>query len=102
MDEDGYPDDDELTYIRNWPWNDIKGLFEFIRERWMYADCGYFRTEIENRPDHTTTRFNLHTAGWSGNESLIGALQENKMVWTVTWYSSTRGGHHVFEVIERP
>lgn len=101
MDEDGYPTDDELVYIRNWPWNDIKSLFEFIRERWMYADCGYLHEEESENEFHEMCRFYfLHTGGWSGNESLIDALQENTMVWSITWYSSTRGGHYQFIVPE--
>lgn len=40
----------------------------------------------------------LHTIGWSGNESIVNALLENihfKHFWYVKWI---RGGHHFFEI----
>lgn len=37
------------------------------------------------------------TGGWSGNESIIGAMQKNRMVWNFLWEQSRRGGHYVFD-----
>ena len=43
----------------------------------------------------------ISTAGWSGNESIIYAMQNNKsMLWNLTWVQSRRGGHHIFELKE--
>lgn len=90
MNEDGYPEEDELKQIQEWDWKDSIGLLEFVRERWMYADCGYWER------DGLTYR--ISTGGWSGNESLIAALQENRPVWMFCWQSSRRGGHYEFEI----
>lgn len=87
--DDGYPTEEELTRIKEWDYKDFVGLMEFLGELWDYKDFGW------KQNDYTYT---LSTAGWSGNESLIDALQENSMFWTVCWQSSRRGGHYVFTI----
>lgn len=88
--DDGYPSDVELARIEHWPHEDLKGLFEYIEERWVYPDC--WRT-IRRK---STLTVDCSTGGWSGNESLISSLQANLMAWTLTWQKSRRGGHYVF------
>ena len=39
----------------------------------------------------------VSTGGWSGNEDLIRALQENFYFWQTAWRCSERGGHYEFE-----
>ena len=97
MDKDGYPTDEELQEIRQWSKNrivdyDVLGLLDYIRDRWRYADSGYFKL-VGKR----VLRLELHTAGWSGNESIIDALQEN-VFWFMWWQKSTRGGHYYFRI----
>lgn len=92
MDEDGYPTEDELEYIAKYPYQSgFKPLMAEIRKMWNYAECGYW-TE---KPDDI---YEISTAGWSGNESIISALQENRMFWALCWVQSRRGGHYIFEV----
>jgi len=38
----------------------------------------------------------LHTGGWSGNEEIIRAMQDNRVWWGMFWESSRRGGHYEF------
>ena len=96
LDVNGYPDEASLKAIKEW---DIlkqgtDGLLELVRENTNWAD----------RQIHITgkrvIRFEYHTGGWSGNEDVIGALQEN-FFWFLFWQKSTRGGHYYFR-IEHP
>lgn len=59
--------------------------------RWTEALLAGERTE---RPG---TRVVLATGGWSGNESVVTAVQ-GTMFHVLFWYSSTRGGLHEYRV----
>jgi hypothetical protein len=90
MDKDGYPDNKELEAIAKWPYTDLPGLMEYIEDLWKFAEYyGWRRRGLTYR---------ISTGGWSGNESLIGAMHQNRMFWAVCWVSSNRGGHHVFRL----
>lgn len=89
--DDGYPSEIELQRIREWPWEDgFRPLMAYILPRWQYADAGYWR----QRGD----RFAISTAGWSGNESIIDALEANTMFAMLCPVSWRRGGHYVYDV----
>ena len=89
MGPDGYPDDQELKRIQEWPVEDFRGLMEFVLSLWWHPE--YIRQT-------TPRRFLVSTAGWSGNESIISALQLNTMFWLICWQESRRGGHYKFEL----
>ena len=75
MDKEGYPEIEELDMIKNWEIIGHKSalnLIEYIRQRWRYADCGYFKLTGKR-----VKKLYLGCAGWSGNESIIDALQNN-------------------------
>lgn len=84
-----YPTEEELKTISEWSIDDFYGLMAYIETIWAYAGAGYFEED--------GSVFKLHTAGWSGNESIIKALQQNTMFWTLCWVQSRRGGHFIFE-----
>ena len=83
-----YPTDEELDEITKWDYKDFKGLMDYVSTLWNWPN--YFKKE--------GNKFTLVTGGWSGNESIISALQDNRMFWTMCWYSSQRGGLYVFEI----
>ena len=101
MDANGYPDDDELDKIANWPAADAIGLLRYVKHLWKYPEywneCG-------------TGCCQISTGGWSGNEDLIAAMEKNRMWWLFHWHSSKRGGHYEFraciptksEAVEEP
>lgn len=99
FDSDGYPTEETLQAIREWPPEDspeqpirfIK-LMKFVQKAWRYANCGYFQVEGDI--------YHISTVGWSGNESLICALQENLFFWGICWRVHRHGGHYDFEVKE--
>ena len=90
MDANAYPDDLESARIQAWPAEDFRGLMKFVHSLWTYREWGWAQG-LEDR-------YQLSTGGWSGNESIIGALQLNTMFWLQCWVSSRRGGHYEFEV----
>jgi hypothetical protein len=103
MDAEGYPDEQELEQIKNWDYMDIFGLIDFIESRWAYSRSGYFckrwgrdRQKIHKDP---VLLLELHTAGWSGNESIINELMENKMaIICMGYYQWNTGGHYKFQI----
>ena len=91
MDKDGYPDDNELKKIEEWDFRNFPALMEYIYDLWAYKDSGYWKQEGNT--------YHISTAGWSGNESIVGALQENRMFWSCCWQQSKRGGHYIFKIV---
>lgn len=92
MTVEGYPGDESLAKITAWPFADHAGLFEFVQKIW--EPQGSF-TKYEN--EFQEPRVKLVTGGWSGNESIIGALQANFVFWSMRWERSESGGVYVFE-----
>lgn len=93
--DDGYPHEDELRRIREWPWDapgqtGFRALMDYLRRRWQHAEQGYWEQQGD--------RFSISTAGWSGNESLIEALEQNQMFQMLCPVSWRRGGHYVYDV----
>jgi len=88
---DEYPTEEELNKIREWDIvnGNVNELIEFIENIWWSPDFG-FKRKGEN--------LELHTAGWSGNEDIIEALQDNDMFWMMYWMKSVRGGHYYFRI----
>ena len=92
LDEDGYPTDDTLKKITEWDWKHTDKLFELLRKLWAYNE---YWTQTDNGENIT---YNISTMGWSGNESIIDALEENYIIWHFTWIQTRRGGHYIFEL----
>lgn len=92
MDKDGYPEEHELLTIEKWDIQNkhIDDLFGYISLKWST----YGHIVRKNRKKEFEIR--LSTGGWSGNESIIEALQRNNLVWGLYWYRSQRGGHYWF------
>lgn len=103
VDTDGYPTDAALDRVRDWKGPPWQPLMEFVRELWWSPEWGFHGPE-ENFDrldplDRPLIRYRLSTGGWSGNESLIAAMQANYVFWTLCWWSSRRGGHYVFHML---
>lgn len=102
VDEDGYPTENALEAIGIWHWDDARNWFKFIEGIWYFHDWGW-REEDEPHDwdkDKIVHRYYVSTAGWSGNESIIRAMQNNSMMWHLNWVQSRRGGHYIFELKE--
>jgi hypothetical protein len=85
-----YPTDQELRKVMKWDTTkDLKGLIVFLKEIWWTPEWGFVPRG---------NKLELHTAGWSGNESIIEFLQQNRMFWMMCWEQTRRGGHYLFDL----
>ncbi len=91
---EGYPTDETLEAIVDWQYRDRLELFDFIMKAWNWPDMA----SIIATGNSNTYGYRFCTGGWSGNESLIYALERNRIMWALTWYSSKVGGEYVFHV----
>lgn len=93
LDKDGYPTEAALKAIEEWVVFDdsVRELLDYIESIW--SDYGDFRLKGKR-----VLRLELITGGWSGNESIIEALQSNFMFWTMYWMESHRGGLYRFRI----
>jgi hypothetical protein len=90
VDDDGYPTEYALGRIANWEIcnvQDFVNLMKFIKSIWYYPEC------ITNDENNAHT---LITLGWSGNEDIIEAMENNVTLQFFYWYSSERGGKYVY------
>ena len=88
---DEYPTEEVLEKIRRWSASDPIGLFNFIEEQWSnYGKINRLESGV----------IQLVTGGWSGNEDIVSALNDNQTVWSMFWKVSWRGGLHEFHVPE--
>lgn len=103
MDEEGYPTEQELDAISKWDMSKpeaIKELWKYIGERWAYKDWGWsVKPATEDDLHYMRHKYilSLSTAGWSGNESIISAMKQNLIFWSMNWIEHRRGGHFKFE-----
>ena len=85
-----YPTDEDLNKVTSYPlktYEDYRYFAEYIENLWHY--CGYYQLK------GNTLR--LATGGWSGNESIIGAIHRN-LYFAHCWCKSERGGLHVYKL----
>ena len=107
IDEDGYPTEDALEIIELWHWDDARGWFKFIEEIWWNSsmlwkedDVPHDLRSFKGYEEETVHRYWISTGGWSGNESIIYAMQKADFMWHLNWVQSRRGGHYIFELRE--
>lgn len=94
LDSDGYPTEESLRQIaqcKAWTRKECAALLSHVRSIWQYADSGYWNPQGDDE-------YRISTAGWSGNESILAALQDNVMFWMRCWERSQRGGHFIFKL----
>jgi hypothetical protein len=99
LDGDGYPHQAVLDYLQ--AGQDPTEALDLIRRAWHWPE---FTTEVLTAGEASVVRaekgeryLRLATGGWRGNESLISALAQNRLVWMTTWQLSASGGLHIFK-----
>jgi hypothetical protein len=99
---DDYPTDEELERLEKWPYQDAAGALEFAASLWHWPDwvtrdiSAHEAAVLHANQEDRFMRF--ATGGWSGNESIIGALRDNHMVSALTWRLTARGGLHIYQL----
>ena len=89
--QDLYPTDEELETIEKWDIVEkgVRELISYIKAIWWSPNWGFrFRGGY----------LSPSTGGWSGNESIMRALKNNLLFWTMYWRTSRRGGHYTFRI----
>lgn len=101
-DENGYPTETSLRRLRKVVRSqDIQkalgAFYEALRENAYSNFCGPERVEVRGE---IVDVWGYHTGGWSGNESIIAALQRS---WLFEWLLERvdRGGHFYFRPPEK-
>ena len=90
INEDGYPTPETLYKITSFdPYTEnLQEFIEYIMANWVNGYPAEFDIETQS--------LKLSTGGWSGCESIIKALQDNKVFWMLYWHSIICGGHYEF------
>jgi hypothetical protein len=90
-----YPTNKELKIIEDWDFTkqSVKNFLDFIKKIWNWANVGFYQLKGKR-----ILRLELHTGGWSGNEDIIVAIQNNELFWLICWQKSVRGGHYYFRI----
>ena len=98
LDNGGYPTDEFLKFIKYYKPNNMP-ILEFIEilcNGWYFGDWGYKL----HRKYAGKRKFELHTGGWSGNETTIEAILSNIYLthFTMSYVKWYAGGHYYFEI----
>jgi hypothetical protein len=95
-----YPTEAQLRKIRKWDTfkTGARPLVEYIKTIWWMPDWGFklYKGRDSSFRNRRVMKLELHTGGWSGNESIMADLERNWM-FMQGWVMSRRGGHYYFE-----
>lgn len=96
LDEDGYPTDKVLDLFMSYEFKckaDVDRFLEILEGVWYSGSDGYKRIKTE-----FDDLLMLHTFGWSGNEEVIVALQNNFIFWGIAFNAHFTGGHYYLNI----
>lgn len=98
-----YPSDETLERIRH---AEPREALELAQRAWHWDgwatrtlranELAMMRDGHDDEPMPDYYRF--ATGGWSGNESILAALEHNFLVAGMCWQLSARGGLHIYEL----
>ena len=97
--EDGYPTEASLERLRKALRDQdvrkaVEAFYAALKENRWPNFCGPERVEVRGEVMEV---WGYHTGGWSGNEDIIGVLQESWMWgWLLERYDA--GGHYYFKL----
>jgi len=65
-------------------------IIDTIQTMWNFD---YGAIKIDKQKEDGYLHIEIHTGGWSDNESVISALEQSSW-WNIFWQKSHRGGHY--------
>lgn len=96
--DNGYPHEEETERIRLWKIvdnDDFHAVMSYVAARWKYPDYWEVHDRL-NTIGQPEKEYVFSTGGWSGNESLVLAIEQNAILQMVGAQSWVRGGHYVY------
>ncbi len=91
--ETDYPTEEQLKEIEEWDCTSYEkkvALAEYVCNLWHFSDWATLKGK-------KVKTLRLATAGWSGNEDIVGALRRN-FIWMGTWEMSAKGGLSIYKI----
>lgn len=109
FDANGYPTEDTIEAIEMWGVDDeavptpgmLEALMDFVGRAWSYPNYWEKTRDFvdpEYPGDRPHVRYVFSTGGWSGNESLVSAMENNLMLAIMGPWSWRRGGHYEYRL----
>ena len=100
FDAHGYPTEETLDRIRTWDvatLADMEAAMDFAGAAWHYDDAWTKeRGWIDPDWGSLQVRYRFSTLGWSGNESIVEAIEGNEMLQMIGAWAWRRGGHYEY------
>jgi hypothetical protein len=109
FDAAGYPTEETLERIRTWPVvtiADMIACMDFAGRAWSWYGTWRKQPNWRSHPDRVLraaglrpaphVRYTLITGGWSGNESIVAAIEANLIVQMVGAWAWRRGGWYEY------
>lgn len=99
MDDEGYPTEEWLTFIEEYQPDEYLPIYDFLellKSSWNHSQWGFKLHRIYRG----IRKLELHTGGWSGNESIIKAIEKNIFLTYISmkYKMWETGGHYYFEI----
>ena len=99
LDDNGYPTEEFLSMIKEWTdesETSLEDLLDMIEECWCHRSLAFKRRQ----PRKGIQTIEMHTAGWSGNEDIINAIQSNLWLthFRLRYVKWIVGGHYWFKL----
>lgn len=87
FDSNGYPTEQAYLRISCYQGTDVNEWLDYCVACWntTYGAVRQHGADVE-----------FATGGWSGNETIAGAMEENFLMRAISWESSHRGGLHIY------
>lgn len=95
-DSAGYLTETELKPIDEFEGTPLE-FIDYVQSVWRYDA---YSVDVTEELGTRVRRWNISTAGWSGNEEIISRMQTT-MFWFLWWHMSRRGGHYEFRIPEQ-